>query len=434
MDKPSVLVEGVSKKFGLSLKSALKYGLIDSARRMTGLAMNRRLRAGEFWALENVNFSLYPGDALGIMGINGSGKTTLLRILNGTYSPDAGKVTLRGRIGALIAAGAGFSPMLSGRENVYISGALLGMTPKEITRKFDEIVAFAELNEFIDMPVRNYSSGMSVRLGFAIAVIGTPQILLVDEVLAVGDISFQKKCFERIHELRSQGTTVLLVSHAPGQIWAVCNKGIVIHRGHTQGITSVEGACRMYEHNNALERLKSEEAERSLAISRDYGGTRGGTGTVYFTKVELLNENGEIASVIEYSKDFIFRYHVLVRERIEKGILRIQIDSEIHKALAIIDNYEVHRELIDMQVGSYVFDVYVHSPNLRPGAYSVSAAIVDKDIGVHIFFEHNHATLVVAPPEDVFFYADHQASVQLNVEYRKPQVLSIHSTNNGEKN
>ena len=200
MSKQSVIVNDVSKKFGMSLKNALKYGLSDSARRLVGKKSNDFLRSGEFWALEDINFSLDPGDALGILGVNGSGKTTLLRILNGTYRPDKGKVLIRGRIGALIAAGAGFSPMLSGRENIFISGTLLGMHPREIKKKFDEIVEFSELSEFIDMPVRNYSSGMSVRLGFAIAVLGNPDVLLVDEVLAVGDMRFQKKCFERIHQ------------------------------------------------------------------------------------------------------------------------------------------------------------------------------------------------------------------------------------------
>lgn len=425
MAKPSVLVEGVSKKFGLSLKSALKYGLVDSMRRMTGRNMDHNLRSGEFWALQDINFSLEPGDALGIMGINGSGKTTLLRILNGTYSPDAGKVTLRGRIGALIAAGAGFSPMLSGRENVYISGTLLGMSPREIRQKFDEIVDFSELGEFIDMPVRNYSSGMSVRLGFAIAVIGTPQILLVDEVLAVGDIAFQKKCFERIHDLKYQGTTILLVSHAPGQIWAVCNKGIVIHRGNTAGITTVEDACRTYEHNNALERLNAEQARRSLQLSREYGGVRGGAGTAYISKVEVLDGNGDLANIVNYGKDFILRYHLHVNERIEKGILRVLIDSEIHKALAIIDNYEIHNKLIDFQVGSYYFDIHVRSPSLRPGVYAFSAAIINKDVGVHIFYEQNHASLVVAPPHDKFFYADFRASLQMDVDYREIRISNV---------
>jgi len=433
MSKPSVVVAGVSKKFGLSLKSALKYGLTDSVRRMSGLAMKPGLRTGEFWALHDISFLLEPGDALGIMGINGSGKTTLLRVLNGTYSPDVGRVTLRGRIGALIAAGAGFSPMLSGRENIYISGTLLGMTPSEIRKKFDEIVDFAELGEFIDMPVRNYSSGMSVRLGFAIAVIGTPQILLVDEVLAVGDIAFQKKCFERIHELKSQGTTILLVSHAPGQVWAVCNRGIVIHRGITEGVTSVEDACRTYEHHNALERLNSESSKRTNAVSREYGGARGGAGTASITRVEVLDEGGSPTSVIGYAKGFILRYHLAVNERIEKGILRVLVDSEIHKAIAIIDNYEIHNELIDFQAGRQRVDVHVRTPNLRPGVYSFSAAIIDKDVGVHMFYEQNHAMLVVAQPDHIFLYADFRASVQLDVEYMGVQLASTISAENNEE-
>ncbi|MEO1512133.1 MAG: ATP-binding cassette domain-containing protein, partial [Planctomycetota bacterium] len=199
MAGPVIEVRGLYKKFGQSLRSALKYGLIDAARRGVGLdSDSARLRPGEFWALRDVGFEVRPGEALGIMGVNGSGKTTLLRVLNGTYGPDAGRVTMRGRVGALIAAGAGFDPMLTGRENILINGALVGMSPREIRRRFDEIVDFAELREFIDMPVRNYSSGMAVRLGFSVAVAGRPEILLVDEVLAVGDMNFQRKCFERI--------------------------------------------------------------------------------------------------------------------------------------------------------------------------------------------------------------------------------------------
>jgi len=418
MSKPSVSVERVSKKFGQSLKSTLKYGLVDSMQRLVGLENKPGLRPGEFWALQNIHFSLEPGDSLGIMGVNGSGKTTLLRILNGTYSPNEGRVVLRGRIGALIAAGAGFSPVLSGRENIYISGALLGMKPKEIKRKFDEIVHFSELGEFIDMPVRNYSSGMSVRLGFAIAVIGTPEILLVDEVLAVGDIAFQKKCFERIHKLKRNGTTILLVSHSPGQVWAVCNKGMVIHRGVTEGISSVEDACRAYENNNAQERLKNATSATGTSFVKDYGGTRGGSGTAFITGVEVLNEKGSPVTTLEFGESFTLRYRLRLDERIERGILRVQIDSEVHKAIAIIDNYEVHNKLMDLPVGEHVCEIRIQSPNLRPGVYSFSSSIVDKDVGVHIFYEHNHAKILVEQSAAKFFYAEPHASFQLNADYK----------------
>lgn len=417
MTKPSVVVEGVSKKFGLSLKSALKYGLIDSSRRLVGRNSDHNLRLGEFWALHDINFALQPGDALGIMGVNGSGKTTLLRILNGTYSPDTGKVTLRGRIGALIAAGAGFSPMLSGRENIYISGTLLGMTPAEITKKFDEIVAFAELGDFLDMPVRNYSSGMSIRLGFAIAVIGTPEILLVDEVLAVGDLSFQKKCFERIQELKNRGTTILLVSHSPGSIWSVCNKGLVIHRGISRGVTGVEDACKDYENNNAIERQSSPSAINDSDLPKEYGGLRGGTGTAFITKVEVLDASGAVTGALEYGENFTLRYYLTVRERIEKGLLRVLVDSEINKAIGVIDNHELHNKLIEMRVGEHVLDILVRRPNLRPGVYSFGAAIINKDVGVHIFFENNHARVAITQPKHMFFYADYRASVHLDAEY-----------------
>ena len=418
MPKPSVVADGLSKKFGLSLRSALKYGLLDSGRRLAGLQGKVGLRTGEFWALNEVSFTLAPGDALGIMGVNGSGKTTLLRILNGTYSPDKGQVTLRGRLGALIAAGAGFSPMLSGRENVFISGTLLGMTPGEIRKRFDEIVAFAELSDFIDMPVRNYSSGMSVRLGFAVAVLGAPEILLVDEVLAVGDLRFQKKCFERISALKHEGTTILLVSHSPGAIWAVCNKGLVLHRGKTDGITCVEEACRKYEDNNTLDRLgagtSSTEPED---IPKDYGGARGGTGTAYITKVEILSE-GRLVSSVKYGETFTLRYHLTVREHIKEGVLRILIDSEINKAIAVIDNYEAHRNFIDMPPGDHVYDIDVVQPQLRPGLYTFNAAIIERALGIHIYFEYGHARIAIESGEKNFFYADFRASVQLNARYR----------------
>jgi lipopolysaccharide transport system ATP-binding protein len=418
MGKPSLFVEGVSKKFGLSLKSALRYGLLDSARRLVGRDTDHSLRPGEFWALNNISFSLQPGDALGIMGVNGSGKTTLLRILNGTYSPDVGKVTLRGRIGALIAAGAGFSPMLSGRENIYISGTLLGMMPAEIKRRFDEIVAFAGLGDFLDMPVRNYSSGMSVRLGFAIAVLGTPEILLIDEVLAVGDMSFQKKCFERIQELRRLGTTILLVSHAPGAIWSVCNKGLVIHHGISSGIASVEDACRAYENNNLRESLSGHASGQNADLSKEYGGTRGGVGTAYITKVEVLDTSEAPISTIEYGTSFLLRCHLTLDERVEHGLLRVQVDGEINKAIAIIDNYEVHHRFIDMQAGQHEFDILVRRPNLRPGVYTFNASIVQKEIGLHLFFEYNLARIAITQPENMFFYADFRASLQLDTEYR----------------
>jgi lipopolysaccharide transport system ATP-binding protein len=419
MSKPSVVVEGVSKKFGLSLNSALKYGLLDSFRRLAGLGAVHDLRSGEFWALQDISFSLEPGDALGIMGINGSGKTTLLRILNGTYRPDTGRVVLRGRVGALIAAGAGFSPMLSGRENIYISGTLLGMTPGEINKRFDEIVDFAELTEFIDMPVRNYSSGMSVRLGFAIAVIGAPEILLVDEVLAVGDMRFQKKCFERIQRLRNGGTTILFVSHAPSAVWSICNKGILIDRGRSDGVDSVENACKAYDHVNMRARVSAKPSTPGSAedIPQDYGGVRGGTGEVLVTSVEILDTGGRIRSEVEFGETFILRLYLDLKNAIEDLIFRVQVDAEINKAIAIIDSYEAHERYFTLGAGRHVVDIEVIKPNLRPGLYSFCPSITARGVGVHLFFHYDMVALVVRHAADRFLYADFRASAHFETQF-----------------
>jgi lipopolysaccharide transport system ATP-binding protein len=317
--------------------------------------------------------------------------------------------------------------MLSGRENIYISGTLLGMAPREIQKKFDEIVAFAELGEFIDMPVRNYSSGMSVRLGFAIAVIGTPEILLVDEVLAVGDISFQKKCFERIHNLKNGGTTILLVSHSPGAIWAVCNKGLVVQRGATEGIVSVEDACRSYDHFNMLERIRSNGQSHSDTLPAEYGGTRGGTGDVFVTSLEILDASFRPVAQIEYGKTFLLRLYIDVKKPILNGIVRTQIDAEINKSIAIIDSYEAHNSLLRFEPGKYVIDIELKQPNLRPGVYEFCPSITEKTLGIHLFYQYGMASLAITHPSDIFFYADFRASVHISASYMvRPQENTNH--------
>lgn len=414
MAKSRVQVEGLGKKFGLSLRNALRYGLKDSLRRLTGRGKDATLRAGEFWALQDVHFSLEAGDSLGIMGLNGSGKTTLLRILNGTYSPDAGRAVLRGRVGALIAAGAGFSPMLTGRENVYISGALLGMTPQEIRARFDEIVAFAELEQFIDMPVRNYSSGMNVRLGFAVAVLGSPDVLLVDEVLAVGDLNFQKKCYERIQTLRREGATILLVSHSPGAIWAVCDKGLNLHHGISQGIVPVETACRRYEDLNIQARAAANTA---ATLSPTYEGTTGGTGSAVIESLEILDEHGTPVDTVRFGQGFTLRMQVTVHEeRIQDAMLRTIIDSEINKAIAVLDNYELEGRFFELVRGRYVYEMQVRNPRLRPGVYRFSSAVIQRNASIHLFYIMNHAQLAVTHSDDRFLYADFRANVQLDAD------------------
>lgn len=252
-------VENVSKKFCRDLKLSLWYGLKDIGKEMLIKNYNRevKLRKNEFWALDDINFKLKRGERLGLIGRNGAGKTTLLRLLNGLIKPNTGKITICGRIGALIALGAGFNPILTGRENIYVNGSVLGLTKKEVDKRLDEIIEFAEIEDFIDTPVQNYSSGMQVKLGFSVAVILLkPDVLLLDEVLAVGDVGFQLKCFEVLGELKEKNTSIILISHNLHQISTFCDNLIVLHKGKIvhNGILS-EGLAK-YKHEIAS--LKSE--------------------------------------------------------------------------------------------------------------------------------------------------------------------------------
>jgi lipopolysaccharide transport system ATP-binding protein len=224
MSETLIKVENVSKKFCKDLKRSLWYGLKDLGSEIIGQPHDhaRQLRKDEFWAAKDISFELKRGECLGLIGPNGAGKTTLLRLLNGLLKADEGRIEIHGRVGAIIALGAGFNPVLTGRENIYVNAAVLGLSQKEINSKFDEIVEFAELNEFIDMPVQNYSSGMQMRLGFAVATSFEPDILLLDEVLAVGDAAFRAKCYDRIFNI-IQKTAVIFVSHSMVQVSRLCD-------------------------------------------------------------------------------------------------------------------------------------------------------------------------------------------------------------------
>lgn len=250
-DEAQVKVEGLSKKFCRSLGRSLWYGLCDISSELLPSHRSRNsvseLREAEFWAVKDVSFELRRGDCLALLGHNGAGKTTLLKLLNGLIKPDEGKVTVRGRVGALIALGAGFNPILTGRENLYVNGAVLGIKKDEIDTKFDEIVEFSGVGEFIDSPVQSYSSGMQVRLGFAIATAIKPDVLILDEVLAVGDGDFRAKCYSRIGEMMKDAA-VILVSHDLNSVGQACNLGLVLDRGRSvsQKLLAIDRALNAY--------------------------------------------------------------------------------------------------------------------------------------------------------------------------------------------
>ena len=235
MAAPSISVRQLSKRYQLGSRAAhntLRDQIADSVRRVFSRSKSGAASdAGEFWALRDVSFDVAKGEVLGVIGRNGAGKSTLLKVLSQITEPTAGEVRMRGRIASLLEVGTGFHPELSGRENVYLNGAILGMTKAEIRGKFDEIVAFAEVEKFLDTPVKRYSSGMYVRLAFAVAAHLEPEVLIIDEVLAVGDATFQKKCLGKMKEVGASGRTVLFVSHNMSAVMALCSRCVVLQNG-----------------------------------------------------------------------------------------------------------------------------------------------------------------------------------------------------------
>jgi len=226
-----IKVQGLSKKYCKDLKTSLKYGVSDLYRSFIGLRSSNELRNKEFWALQDINFTLEKGQCLGLIGHNGAGKSTLLKIINGLIQPSKGNIEIFGKVGALIELGAGFNPILTGRENIFINGTILGLSVRDIKEQLQKIIDFSEIGEFIDTPVQNYSSGMKVRLGFAIASQLRPELLIIDEVLAVGDVRFRMKCYDTILKLKEEGSSIILVSHNMIDIGRVCDEAYLLSKG-----------------------------------------------------------------------------------------------------------------------------------------------------------------------------------------------------------
>ncbi len=262
-----VKADHVSKKFCRGLRHVMLYGAKDIACNMAGLSSHsEKLRNGEFWAVDDISFELRRGETLGLIGPNGSGKSTLLKMVNGIFMPDKGKIEIKGRVGALIEVGAGFHPMLTGRENIYINGSILGMSKREIDQKFDEIVEFADIGEFIDAPVKHYSSGMYVRLGFAVAVHCEPDILLVDEVMAVGDSVFRNKCYQKMNEIKKKrDVAIIFVSHDLLSVEKFCNKGMFISNGKMKRYGEIHQVIQNYQ--SAIIQLLNEKKNINNIVS-----------------------------------------------------------------------------------------------------------------------------------------------------------------------
>ena len=327
-----VQVENVSKKFAKSLKRSMIYGMKDILRNICRLSSKSdRLRKDEFWAVKDVSFELKKGECLGIIGPNGSGKTTLLSLLNRIYMPDTGKIMTKGKVGALIAVGAGFHPMLTGRENIYINGAILGMSKDEITEKFNSIVDFADIGDFLDTPVKNYSSGMYVRLGFAVAIHCEPDILLVDEILSVGDIKFRDKSQRKFMELLDKGTSVVFVSHSLEAVRRICNKTLMLNKGQVIDYGDTETVVNHYSQFMNREELisfkKMIEKKDLLPVQ-----SKAETGKIELFNCKAYEEGGNPdCNEIEVGKNIVIEFEYKCYEEIENPEFRVGINSAFNR-------------------------------------------------------------------------------------------------------
>ncbi|MGD8815029.1 MAG: ABC transporter ATP-binding protein, partial [Anaerolineales bacterium] len=332
MSVPAISVKNIGKQYRIGAPQA-RYRTFRDSISQTVQAPFRRMRRllrgeaygakdmeKEFWALKDVNFDVNPGEVIGIIGRNGAGKSTLLKVLSRITEPTEGRAEIRGRIGSLLEVGTGFHHELTGRENIFLNGAILGMRRTEIEERFDRIVAFAEIERFIDTPVKHYSSGMYVRLAFAVAAHLEPEIMLVDEVLAVGDASFQKKCLGKMGEVATEGRTVLFVSHNMGAIVSLCNRCLLIEEGRIIKDGEVNDVTSYYQ-----SRLYS--ADDDVSDLRDV--ERYGSGRAKFTAVKLSYQHadGTPLSVMQTGKDTIIE-------------VQIQASSEIRDANVALILYD----------------------------------------------------------------------------------------------
>jgi ABC-type polysaccharide/polyol phosphate transport system ATPase subunit len=355
---PIIEVDHLTKEYRLGAMQSLKQTLLNTGARLAGKHVPERPL---FKALDDVSFTIEPGEVVGIIGHNGAGKSTLLKMLAGISTPTRGSIKVNGRIAPLIEVGAGFIPDFTGRENVYLNGSILGLSRQEIDRKFDEIVAFAEMEEFIDTPVKRYSSGMQVKLAFAVATSIEAEILIVDEVLAVGDLAFQRKCFDRMGDvIRGQGKTVLLVSHNIRQVERLCNRVILLDHGKKLLDGDSYTVCNKFV-NLATERVIENQGgviPREHAITEDLD----------LINIELSSEGKEVGEDVECLKPLTLTLTINVKHPLE----RVAIYFGIHTTdFFYLTNNNTGYDLRDFAVGLHTITLTYRSLTLLPGVYSI---------------------------------------------------------------
>jgi len=370
MSDTVIRVENLGKKYIIGHQKQERYtalrDVITNKVKSVGSLINPRSKKEdpafeEFWALKDVSFDIKQGDRVGIIGRNGAGKSTLLKVLSRITEPTTGSIKIKGRVASLLEVGTGFHPELTGRENIFLNGAILGMGKEEIKRKFDEIVAFAEVEKFLDTPVKRYSSGMYVRLAFAVAAHLEPEILIVDEVLAVGDAQFQKKCLGKMEDVaEKEGRTVLFVSHNMATITTLCQRAIWLTNGQVNMEGDTEQITSKYltygaEHSGEIILTKQSQNQR-----------------FWFNKVSLLDVKGNVSSVFDVREPIKVRLEYEVAQNINGLEVTFRVINSSGICIFTVDrSFYLSSELV---TGNYLADIEIPSLFLSPGCYSINVA------------------------------------------------------------
>lgn len=365
MNDIAVEVHHVSKKFHRGeFHDSLRDLIPGLAKRLVGRGPRRdELGKGDFWALKDVSFQVKRGEVLGIIGKNGAGKSTILKVLSKILKPNRGRIRVNGRLRALIEVGAGFHNDLTGRENIYLNGSILGMKKREIDAKLDEIVEFADIKSFLETPVKRYSSGMYARLGFAVAAHLDPEILVVDEVLAVGDVQFQKKCLGKMGEVSKSGRTVLFVSHNMAAVENLCNKALWISEGRVQQHGCTRDVLQAY--------LRSFGAAENQSLDLSAVRDRQGTGYVRFLKLEFLNENGSEDRIIHSGGALRARFHYECQRDMQNLYFGLRISSNLGVLITDVHSWSTNQAIPLAPKGRGTVDLEIDFLNLMPGTYHV---------------------------------------------------------------
>ena len=384
---PIIEVNHVTKEYKLGQLHSLKTTALNQWRRLTGQPVEER---APFKALDDVNFSIEAGEVVGIIGHNGAGKSTMLKLLANISKPSSGSIVVKGKVAPLIEVGAGLIGDLTGRENIYLNGAILGISKVEIKRKFDDIVAFAELEEFIDTPIKRYSSGMQVRLGFSIATSVESDILIVDEVLAVGDLAFQRKCFDRMEDLiKRQGKTVLLVSHNIRQVERLCSRTILMNHG----IITLDGASK--DVCNAFYEVSDKQIQ-DTKISTKAGRTES-SGDIEIESVSVFNMAGQSISAIEHLEDIEFQVIYRVNRSLPDPIFGLGIHTTDFLYLATSQSLGKLAPG-NLSPGIYTLSYKVSSFPFLPGVYSLRLGVALGGSFQPVFYSENVIPIQVIAP------------------------------------